>query len=451
MSTINIHPLQQARKKLGIKQKVLAELIGLSEATIKRAESGKVLDDYTVYTICEFFAEKCGREVTPQELGLHRQWEENIDSDNNKTPHLDNISYNDEETIEPDIKNNAESNENMNRRTALQALATLGFTVVTSPQDLLRFQPGKELLATPTKPASIPLETWNSFEDLTRACWRLSATELETAKDLLSTYLPRVERLAQQSFEHQPIAAGIASQGYQLASILVGHKLDFITREAYGRRALLYGEMAADRNIYMAALTRLVTTLIITNRPLEAVQMYQAALPYLNNQISPLLLTDLEVKVAVAYARCGQDQESNRHLFRAQEALPERPEHDPCFLYADSGHGILFLWEGLMYLENDNPEKAGKAFENIEKLPSTTIIPKRVRIEIVNHQAEAAIASGDKEFFKDRIRAGIQGANELNSDKRRQEVWDFYGQARKVWPYETDIKRLREELISGAI
>src|SRR5262249_37223854 len=151
--------------------------------------------------------------------------------------------------------------------------------------------------------------------------------------------------------EHQSFAAGIASQGYQLASLLAGHKLDFITREAYSRRALFYGQMAADRNIYMSALTRLVTTLIITNRPLEAVQTYQASLPYLNSQVSPLLRSDLGAKIAVAYAQCGQAYEAERHLFLAQESFPEHPETDPCALYADSGHGALSLWEGLAHLE----------------------------------------------------------------------------------------------------
>src|SRR5205085_3634361 len=75
MSEIDIHPLQQARRKLGIKQKVLADLTRLSEPTIKRAESGRPLDDYTITAICDYFSMRYGRKVHAEELGLHARWE----------------------------------------------------------------------------------------------------------------------------------------------------------------------------------------------------------------------------------------------------------------------------------------------------------------------------------------------------------------------------------------
>jgi tetratricopeptide (TPR) repeat protein/transcriptional regulator with XRE-family HTH domain len=70
VSDIKIHPLQQARKNLGIKQKALADLTGLSEATIKRAERGELLSPYTIAQICEYFSRRYSRQVEPQELGL---------------------------------------------------------------------------------------------------------------------------------------------------------------------------------------------------------------------------------------------------------------------------------------------------------------------------------------------------------------------------------------------
>ncbi len=76
MSEIKIHPLQRARKKLGIKQKTLADLTGLSEPTIKRAERGSPLEDYTISAICEYFSQRFGRQVHREELGLRAKWEE---------------------------------------------------------------------------------------------------------------------------------------------------------------------------------------------------------------------------------------------------------------------------------------------------------------------------------------------------------------------------------------
>ena len=75
MTETRIHPLQQARKKLRLKQKVLADLTGLSEPTIKRAERGEPLEDFTISAICKYFSLRYGRQVDQHELGLRAKWE----------------------------------------------------------------------------------------------------------------------------------------------------------------------------------------------------------------------------------------------------------------------------------------------------------------------------------------------------------------------------------------
>src|SRR5438067_484141 len=63
MEDFRIHPLQRARKKLGMKQQALAELSGLSTATIKRAELDEILSAYSVTQICAFFCEDLCTEI----------------------------------------------------------------------------------------------------------------------------------------------------------------------------------------------------------------------------------------------------------------------------------------------------------------------------------------------------------------------------------------------------
>jgi DNA-binding XRE family transcriptional regulator len=75
MTQTTMHPLQQARKKLRLKQKALADLTGLSEPTIKRAERGEPLEDFTISAICKYFSTRYGRPVDQHELGLHAKWE----------------------------------------------------------------------------------------------------------------------------------------------------------------------------------------------------------------------------------------------------------------------------------------------------------------------------------------------------------------------------------------
>jgi DNA-binding XRE family transcriptional regulator len=71
MNEMSIHPLQKARKQLGLKQHMLAGFTGLSIPTIKRAESGKPLNAYSIAQICEYFSLQYKRKVEPAELGLH--------------------------------------------------------------------------------------------------------------------------------------------------------------------------------------------------------------------------------------------------------------------------------------------------------------------------------------------------------------------------------------------
>jgi transcriptional regulator with XRE-family HTH domain len=70
MSEFKIHPLQAARKKLGMKQHVLADLTGLSTPTIKRAERGEKVSSFTIAQLCDFFSTRWKRPVKPDDLGL---------------------------------------------------------------------------------------------------------------------------------------------------------------------------------------------------------------------------------------------------------------------------------------------------------------------------------------------------------------------------------------------
>lgn len=84
MNEFKIHPLQEARKKLGMKQHVLADLTGLSTPTIKRAERGEKLSFFTIAQLCDFFSTRWKRPVKPEDLGLVFEDNRNKNTDVNK-------------------------------------------------------------------------------------------------------------------------------------------------------------------------------------------------------------------------------------------------------------------------------------------------------------------------------------------------------------------------------
>lgn len=72
---VQIHPVVQLRKKLGIKQQVLADLVGLGVTTIKRVEAGERVSAYTVSALCAFFSERYKRPFEFGEIVPLAQWQ----------------------------------------------------------------------------------------------------------------------------------------------------------------------------------------------------------------------------------------------------------------------------------------------------------------------------------------------------------------------------------------
>ena len=187
----------------------------------------------------------------------------------------------------------------------------------------------------------------------------------------------------------------------------------------------------------------LAVTYYDSKHPRKALQIYQEALPDIGTA-SPLVQGCTYVRMSNAYAQCGQEQEAVRCLRLAQEVFPEIPENDPGFLFADGGRFTLTLWEGLTRLDLDQPQEAWDAFAQIEQLPPTIIVPERMRLEIINHRAEAAIALGDQERFCAYIEAGITGAKNLGSERRYNEAFEVYKLAKQLWRNEPRVKELQD-------
>lgn len=115
-------------------------------------------------------------------------------------------------------------------------------------------------------------------------------------------------------------------------------------------------------------------------------------------------------------------------------------------LYADFGHPLRVLYEGTTRLALNQPEAAWNVLTRIETLQLTVVVPERIRLEIVNQQAQTALTLRDRERFTQSLFMGITGAQALKSEKRLQEVRDLYTQAMGIWPHETRVQEVGEFL-----
>jgi tetratricopeptide (TPR) repeat protein len=284
------------------------------------------------------------------------------------------------------------------------------------------------------------------------ACWHLMrGNQLSVVEEVLHTYLPTLEILAQQQLKYQNTAAKLAAQGYRINGILALHRNNLREREAYCQRAVQYGELAGDPALLVSAFISLASTFYYGQNPIKAAKIYQQALAYQGN-ISPLLLARIYIELAVVYAQQRQQQEALKYMHLAQELYPEYPEADPSFLYAEFSPSSMILEEGLTHLAlaqhssdgQQYSQQAWKAFARIEQLKTYAAVPERIRVEILNHQATTALSLKDLDAFCDRLEQGVHGAKKLGSEKRRQEAIKVYKDARKIWPDETRVRELAD-------
>jgi tetratricopeptide (TPR) repeat protein len=252
---------------------------------------------------------------------------------------------------------------------------------------------------------------------------------MDSAKEALSSFLPKMIRLAPDS----PKAAALAAQGLRLESLLSAHQLRIHEMVPLCQQSVEYARNANDPDVLSAALNGLAVAYKYTQQLEASFKTYQEAL-FCSDQASPLLRTRVYAGAAAAFAQRGRLKEADFYIHLAYDDFPEEPEHDPNFLTADNGLYMVAYYEGLIYLQRGMPKQAIEAFERYKTLLRGKPIPERNRLEIVNHQGRAAILSGNQEYYAQLLEEGITGALALGSKKRYDEaVQIFHQETPRTW------------------
>jgi tetratricopeptide (TPR) repeat protein len=295
---------------------------------------------------------------------------------------------------------------------------------------------------------SYPIESNNNHEFIAQCeaniavCWRLMrGDEILVAQAVLINWLPVLDALIKSSPRNLKKLAHLAAQGYIIAGLVAVLQQNYAGAEWSCKQSVEYSSLAKDHNLHVAALKHLATKYHSAKYYLLTLQTYQEALPCID-QASPLLRSRIYLGLALSHAKCKQEQEAHHYLDLAHNNFPESPERDPSFLYADCGLSSLNHYGGLIALEFNQPKKAWETFAEVKKLKSTTVVPERTIIEIINCQAEAAVARKELELASEHVQAGIAGALRLQSEKRFHDTYIVYQHMRTVWPYERKVKLL---------
>jgi hypothetical protein len=166
----------------------------------------------------------------------------------------------------------------------------------------------------------------------------------------------------------------------------------------------------------------------------------------------PLQQSRVCAELSVVYGQLSREQDAVRSAERAGELYPEHPEQDPSYLYAEFTPASLTLEQGLAYvaLAEHSPDqgyqrRAADILATLDDAASAAV-PDRIRFEIVNSQAKAAVLLNDIDAFEIHLHRGLDGAVILGSRQRLRELQLAWASARERWPHEDRLRRLGERL-----
>ncbi len=339
------------------------------------------------------------------------------------------------------------------RRMLLQQLLTTSTALFLPTSSLINSDAWERLSSATVNVDAIDQSTVDLFAKITEGCWHITnGSEMAVIERVLPTYLPQLVTSSKQSSKHLAPILELTTHGYLLASLVALDQFNLAAMEVYGHLALDYGtkysELSGDYNLQVAALKQLATTFQMAKRPEQALQTYQRTQPFLE-QCSPLLRSRIYQGLARTSAQCGREQESSTYVIKARETFPNNFKADPSYLYADSGVSVLHMYEGLTYLDMDQPQKAWDAFSQVIDGESKDLAPKftlgkLTHLEFINLLGTTAVALRDQERSRTYVEAAVNMAKNLKSQWGRSEARDVYQQMRLVWPGDSQVKSLRQ-------
>ncbi len=324
-------------------------------------------------------------------------------------------------------KHDNEEPKHVSRRHALAALlgapaAVLGLSLDTHSPVL---QPAEILSLCE---ASIPL-SWQLF---------FEGGILEVER-LLPGYLSQLAMLIQHSSPQREQAASLASQGYQLASLIALQHQNFGMALSHARQAFAYAEQVQNPHLLTTSLIRQAQVHFYLQRTSPRLQAYEQALQYSDN-VSPLLRGRVYIGLTETYSQLGQEQEALRFLSLAHKVFPTQCDADPGFAYTHFNRWSLTSFEGQMYLNLGQHGRAWELIEHMDKTVPKALVPNRVELAV--RQAAASVGLGDLEQSCSYVEAALHASIEVGNQLRYNEVCIIYETLRDKWKNESRIHNL---------
>lgn len=273
-------------------------------------------------------------------------------------------------------------------------------------------------------------------------CWQLYFEGgLAEVQRVLPDYVSQLSALAQQPSIYQRRAAAQASQVSQLASLIALQRQDYGAAHLHANQAFVFGELAEDPNLQTAALIRQALVYFYLKRTLPRLQTYQKALQF-SQHATPLLQGRVYSGLMEASSALEQEHDALQFRDLALSAYPENVETDPSFPYTHFKPFAATAFEGLMYLNLNQPQRAWEVLERSRQTIPLGLTPNRVEFAV--RQVSTAYALGDLDQTCACIESAATMALALGSQLRLDETYEVYEHLHQQWRHESRVKALEE-------
>ncbi|HLQ28613.1 MAG TPA: helix-turn-helix transcriptional regulator [Ktedonobacteraceae bacterium] len=271
---------------------------------------------------------------------------------------------------------------------------------------------------------------------------------LSEVENGLSDYLLPLSAMVEQPSIHQKRAAILASKAHQLACMIALQSQDYTSALIHADHALQYARVAEDSCLQVASLIRKALVYLYLKRPSQRLWAYQEAMQYRSN-VSPLLQGRVymglaETHSALACLEPAHENEALQFLDLMHKTFPSHPKEDPNFNYTYFSRTTQY--EGLIYLNLNQPGKAWEILAQTDKDMSTLIVPDRVELTV--HQTNVLLAMDNLEQSTTYLELAVASAKALGSQLRYYQSYDIYQQMLVKWPHEQQLKELTDLFVN---
>jgi transcriptional regulator with XRE-family HTH domain len=413
--------LRLARRKRGLSQQNIAELLGVAQKTYSQWETGATEPyPHNINELTEFFGVS-----DPALLDL-------VDQDPQRPLPIP-TEFDDITAIE-EIQEIMEQFKVSRRRALTILLGTAGSMLIAPSVEALPKMAGEIL----------PFTEKNLAE-----CWDLSkgkANDMIIARQSVASYIPALTALVEQSSAHREQAAHLAAQCYRLRSLLAYHMESLAIAQDTAKQALAFSEIAGDTDLHVILLTHAALVDYYAKQPQAALDHCQQAKSYRQRASHAVQSKLYRIQAACEAQIDGLEVKARQSLNLADKhySLHMAANASSSVLEDDAKTFELQLWQGITLHHLGD----GEAINILESAkPFNAALPERVRTGIIDNllfaELQGPVKNRDLERLATRWTEANRRANALQSRLRQDEVRSAYDGLLVAFPGEQRIRSLR--------